>query len=57
MTKFIAFGVSFLLGLLVSTSLPTSSSEADQVTPAGESKLVSNELPAIKPAACLCRGS
>ena len=57
MTKFIAFGISFLLGLLVATSLPTSSSEADQLTPAQKSKLVSNELPAIEPAACPCRGS
>jgi hypothetical protein len=57
MKKLIAFGVSFLLGLITATSLPTNSSEADQLPSAETSKLVSNEVLGTEPAACPCRGS
>ncbi len=57
MTKFIAFGISFILGLVVATSLPGSVSEADQLSSPQKPTLVSNELPTVEQTVCPCRGS
>ena len=57
MTKFIAFGISFILGLVVATSLPGSASEADQLSSPQKPTLVSNELPTVEQTLCPCRGS
>ena len=61
MKKLIAFGISFLFGLLASTSLTTSSPESEPLPLDQKSRLVSNELPAVppiaQPAAIPSRGS
>ncbi len=57
MTKYIAFAVSFAMGLLVATSMSTASAEADPSLSCVECTVVSAQSTARDTAECPCRGS